>query len=100
MTIEQMIKTIKSSRVVLFVNGSENERRCLKSTQIIKKFKKNRVMALTVDVSGDVSFIDALAKFTDIPQTPFLFVKGKPFGGFMEIDEGIETGELIDVIRS
>ncbi|EKX73773.1 glutaredoxin domain containing protein [Theileria equi strain WA] len=98
---EKKIKEeIKTYTVVLFMKGNAKQPQCKFSRQALEILKATKVQVIrTVNVLEDNELREGLKKYSNYPNFPQLYVRGKFVGGLQAISEMFEKGTLQELFR-
>ena len=76
---------------------------CEASQKVKQLLRQNKIVFEYFEVDNmaeGTQLINALQKITIRKNTPFVFIKGKFYGGLKEIQEGLASGDLINKSKS
>lgn len=74
---------------------------CENSQKVRQIFRQNKIMFEYFELdnmSDGNQIINILQKLTAFKSTPFVFIKGKFYGGVKEVQEGIINGDIKKII--
>jgi monothiol glutaredoxin len=80
-TLERIISTIQSKRVVLFMKGNRAAPQCGFSAQVVSILTREQIEFCDVDVLSDRELRLGLKEFSSWPTFPQLYVGGEFLGG-------------------
>ena len=93
-TAERIRAEVESNEIVLFMNGTPVFPQCSPSAQAVQILGILGVKYKSIDVLTDPSLRPVLAKVSNWPTLPQLYVKGAFIGGCDIMREMFQNGEL------
>ncbi len=90
----QIDKTVRSERVVLFMKGSRSMPQCGFSAQVVGILNELLDKYQTVDVLSDPMLRDGIKEFSNWPTIPQLFIDSQFVGGCDIVKEMYASGDL------
>lgn len=91
---EQIEKTIKQNKIVIFMKGNKNFPQCGFSAAVVEVFNSLHVPFVTIDVLADPNIRQGIKDYTNWPTIPQVFIDGEFIGGSDIIRELHASGEL------
>lgn len=97
---EKIEQEINTYNVVLFMKGSAKQPQCKFSRYALDILKASKVKVIrTVNVLEDNELREGLKKYSNYPNFPQLYVRGKFVGGLQKISEMFENNTLQELFR-
>src|SRR5262245_28152925 len=94
MLTQEIDKTVKGTKIVLFTKGTKEMPRCGFSAATIQCFQEMNVPFETIDILARPELRPALQKYSNWPTIPQVYVDGKFIGGCDITKELYKSGEL------
>lgn len=100
-SLEDRLKAlINKANVMVFVKGDRNTPKCGFSKQLIQILNDTNIEYETFDILTDEQVRQGLKTYSDWPTYPQVYVKGELQGGLDIIKEMLQSGELLNVLKS
>lgn len=93
-------KLTTQSPVMLFMKGSPQSPSCGFSNKMVQLLQSQNVTFDSFDILSDSKVREGLKSYSNWPTFPQLYVKGKLVGGLDVVQELIEEGEFVDVVKN
>jgi len=99
-TLERILSTIQSKRVVLFMKGDKAAPQCGFSAQVVSILSREQLEFRDIDVRSDRELRLGLKEFSCWPTFPQLYVGGEFLGGAEIVSALSQSGELGRVLAA
>lgn len=91
---------INSSKVFLFMKGTQEQPRCGFSARVVAVLKHLKIDFKSFDVYSDEEIRQGIKEYANWPTIPQLYIDEKFIGGCDIVEELFSTGELKKTILS
>ncbi len=99
-TLERIVSTIQSKKVVLFMKGNKAAPQCGFSAQVVSILIREQIDFCDVDVLSDLELRRGLKEFSSWPTFPQLYVGGEFLGGAEIVSALSQSGEFGRVLAA
>ena len=99
-TLERIVATIQSSKVVLFMKGSKAAPQCSFSAQVVSILPREQIEFSDVDVLSDRELRQGLKEISGWPTFPQLYVGGEFLGGAEIVSALSQSGQFGRVLAA
>ena len=99
-TLERIVSTIRSKRVVLFMKGNKAAPQCGFSAQVVSILNQEQIEYCDIDVLSDRELRQGLKEFSSWPTFPQLYVGGEFLGGADLVNALSRSGEFGRVLAA
>jgi len=99
-TTDKIRQQLKDHPVILYMKGTPEEPRCGFSAKAAGVMTASGVPFAHVDVLSSPLIKEALPEVSDFPTFPQLFIGGELMGGSDIIEEMMNSGELMPLLKA
>jgi len=93
-TLERILSTIQSQRIVLFMKGNKAAPQCGFSAQVVSILTREQIEFRDIDVLSDRELRQGLKEFSCWPTFPQLYVGGEFLGGADIVSALSQSGQF------
>lgn len=98
--LENIDKTIKNNKVVLYMKGTKRMPMCGFSATVVNILNTLNISFVDVDVLADSTIREGIKEYANWPTIPQLFIKGEFVGGCDIVRELYSSGELQKLLEN
>ncbi len=97
--MERIEHDLQNNDIVLFLKGTKMFPQCGYSAAVVEILDEIGVTYKDIDILSDPVLSRAIKEYTDWPNTPQLYVKGKFVGGCDKVRDIYVSGELQNLLN-